>query len=58
VILIKRKPKKPTVVIKPETKPVVKPKVSSNTNDVYPVSQKALIKVAIYDKSSRKQRKS
>ena len=34
VIPIKEKTKKPTVVIKPETKPVVvKPKVSSNTND-------------------------
>lgn len=34
VIPTKEKTKKPTVVIKPETKPiVVKPKVSSNTND-------------------------
>lgn len=34
VIPLKEKTKKPTVIIKPETKPVVvKPKVSSNTND-------------------------
>jgi hypothetical protein len=47
VIPIKEK-KKPTVVIKPETKPVVvKPKVSSNTNDALSSILKALIKVAM-----------